>query len=145
MFCCLPKDRQQLKNLAFTRLKIMIVKSCFTLVCQVMKSFMGCIVFWNHLSQASQKSYCSLADELLLCLMKLHLGTKKEDLAIHFNITNTCVSKFCHKWIDMMSVELKCLVCWPDHEVLHDNMLSCFQIHFSKVVYIIYRLLQSFH
>ena len=34
----------------------------------------------------------------------------------------------------MMSVELKCLVCWPDHKVLHDNMLSCFQIHFSKVV-----------
>ena len=29
-------------------LKTMIVK----LVCQVMKSFMGCIVFWNHLSQA---------------------------------------------------------------------------------------------
>ena len=41
----------------------------------------------------------------------------------------------------MLSVELelKCLVCWPDHEVLHDNMSSCFQKHFSKVhvVYII--------
>ena len=37
----------------------------------------------------------------------------------------------------MMSVELKCLVCWPDHEVIHDNMPSCFQKHFSKVVYII--------
>ena len=57
-------------------------------------------------SQASQESYCSLADELLLCLMKLHLGTQNEDLAIRFNITNTCVSKNCHKWIDMMGVEL---------------------------------------
>ena len=37
----------------------------------------------------------------------------------------------------MMSVELKCLVCWPDHKVLHDKMPSCSQKHFSKVVCII--------
>ena len=86
----------------------MIVKSCFTLVCQVTKSFIGSYSLMESLvSQASQESYCSLADELLLCLMKFHLGTQNEDLAIHFDITNTCVSKDCHKWIDMMSVELK--------------------------------------
>ena len=37
----------------------------------------------------------------------------------------------------MMSVELKSLVCWPDHEVLHHNMSSYFQKHLSKVVCII--------
>ena len=100
-------------------------------------SYMGCIVFWNHLSQASQKSYCLIADGFLLCLMKLHLGTQNVKISNPLQHHQYLCKQNLSKWIDMMSVELKSLVCWSDHEVLHANMSSCFQKHFSKVVWII--------
>lgn len=47
------------------------------------------------------------------------------------------VSTIFHKWIDVMSIELKCLVCWPDHGTVRANLPSCFKKHFSSVICII--------
>lgn len=78
-------------------------------------------------SKKLSTSRCSLADELLIVLMKLRLCVPNEDLGYRFSITTAAVSQMFHKWISIMSVELKCLVHWPDYEKLRQNMPPLFQ------------------
>ena len=42
-------------------------------------------------------SRCSLADELLIVLMKLHLGVPSEDLGFRFSISTAAVSRMFQK------------------------------------------------
>ena len=84
-------------------------------------------------SKNLKNSRCSLADELLIVLMKLRLGVPNDDLGFRFNISRAAVSYIFHKWISIMSIELKCLVHWPDYEKLRQNMPSCFRKHYSNV------------
>ena len=79
------------------------------------------------------KSYISLIDELLLVLVKLRLGVPNHDLGYRFNISSSTVGTIFHKWIDVMSVELKCLIHWPDSITLRENMPSGFRKHFLRV------------
>lgn len=45
-------------------------------------------------SKNSQHRYCSLSDELLLCLMKLRLGLLNQGLAMRFNITKIWLAPY---------------------------------------------------
>ena len=89
------------------------------------------------LSKDESKSHLSLDDELLLVLMKLRLAVPNDDLGYRFNVTPTAVSTIFHKWIQVMSVELKCLIYWPDPVTLKENLPDCFRKHYSKVICII--------
>ena len=82
-------------------------------------------------------SRSELLDEFLLVLMKLRLGVPHKDLASRFKKRENAVSEIFHKWIDVLSVELKCLISWPDDEKLHQCMPKCFQKHYSNVTCII--------
>lgn len=82
-------------------------------------------------------SRSELLDEFLLVLMKLRLGIPHKDLARRFKKRENAVSEIFHKWIDVLSVELKCLISWPDDEKLHQCMPKCFQKHYSNVTCII--------
>ena len=66
------------------------------------------------LSKDLSKTSCPMFDELLLVLMKLRLGVPNDDLGYRFNITSAAVSSIFQKWIHLMSVELRCLIRWPD-------------------------------
>ena len=61
-----------------------------------------------------------------MVLMKLHLGTPTEDLGYQFDIGPSQVSRIFRKWIYLMSVELKCLITWPDSGKLRQNLPQCF-------------------
>ena len=65
-------------------------------------------------------------------LIKLRLGVPNEDLGYRFDITLAMVSMIFHKWITLMSVELKCLIQQPETIALHDNLPSAFQKHFPN-------------
>ena len=85
------------------------------------------------LSKDDKKSTISLFDELLMVLVKLRLGVPNQDLGYRFHVSSSWVSVVFHKWITLMSVELKCLVRWPDSIALHEHLPSTFRKHFSNV------------
>ena len=89
------------------------------------------------MNKDSSKSNCSLFDEFLLVLMKLRLGIQNEDLAYRADITTSNMSHIFQKWIELMSVELKCLVAWPDREKLRETLPSSFKKHFANTVCIL--------
>ncbi len=94
-------------------------------------------LFEPLLSKDESKSRLLLVDELLLVIMKLRLAVPNDDLGYRFNVTPTAVSTIFHKWIEVMSVELKCLIYWPDPVTLKENLPDCFRKHYSKVKCII--------
>ena len=94
-------------------------------------------LFEPLLSKDESKSRLLLVDELLLVLMKLRLAVPNDDLGYRFDVTPTAVSSIFHKWIDVMSVELKCLIYWPDPVTLKENLPDSFRKHYSKVKCII--------
>ncbi len=57
-------------------------------------------------------------NQLLMVLMKLRLGLTFQDLAQHFQISLSSVSGIFHKWLNILSRELKQLIVWPDQEIL---------------------------
>ena len=79
------------------------------------------------------KCFLSVPDEILLVLMKLRLDLPNDDLGYRFKLAPKTVSIMFHKWISIMSTELKCLICWPDSITLRENMPCCFRKHFLKV------------
>ena len=78
-----------------------------------------------------------LIDDLFAVLVKLRLGLPNEDLAYRLNVDPSYVSIIFHKWLNVMSRELGCLVTWPDEEQLRECMSSCFRKHYSQTKCII--------
>ena len=68
-----------------------------------------------------------------MTLVKLHLGVPNEDLGYRFGVLSSWVSVVFHKWITLMSIELACLVQWPDTIALHEHLPPTFRKHFSRV------------
>ena len=64
----------------------------------------------------------STADQFLLVLMKQRLAVSFQDLSYRFRIGITVVSNIFHKWLDVMSRELKQLIVWPDRGILRETL-----------------------
>jgi hypothetical protein len=62
-------------------------------------------------AMGSVGSGLSVGDEFLFVLMKLSRALTNQDLAYRFG---TQVPKVFHRWIDLMAVNLKPLIAWPD-------------------------------
>ena len=74
-----------------------------------------------------------MIDQFFIVLTKLRFGYTNDDLACRMDVSSPLISAIFHNWIDTMSVELKCLIPWPDREQLHHNMPRFFRKHFSMV------------
>ena len=85
----------------------------------------------HHLSHLSKFS------QLLMVMMKLRLNLSDEDLGYRFGVSQSTVSKYWAKIIDIMYVRLKPFVRWPHREQLLKTMPSAFRKHFGKCVCII--------
>ena len=70
----------------------------------------------------------STADQFLLVMMKLRLAVSFQDLSYRFRIGITVVSNIFHKWLDIMSRELKQLIVWPDRGILRETLPECFKL-----------------
>ena len=100
------------------------------------------ILLLTHLSPLVSKekslgSGLTLADELLVTLIKISRAATNEQIGYMFEIHESKVTKIFHRWIDSMFQGLQCLVVWPDKEMIVSNMPSCFKPRYAKTVCII--------
>ena len=72
-------------------------------------------------------------DQFFATLVKLRQNVLMTDLAYRMNVTEATVSKFFHKWLNVMHINLKQLVIWPDKDTLQHNLPSVFQGRFRQV------------
>lgn len=76
--------------------------------------------------------------QFFLTLVKLTNNLSDEDLAFRFNINQSTVSRYFHKWINIVYIKLKNRVLiWPPLSVLKVAMPMCFRRHFPNTVSII--------
>ena len=79
------------------------------------------------------KGSLSSFQEILLVLMKLRLNLEQEDLAFHFEINQSTVSRIFHKWIVVMAEKLKFLIRWPTEKKFAQLCLINFVVFFHDV------------
>ena len=82
-------------------------------------------------------AYVSLADQLLMVLMKLRYADPHQHLAYQFGIDITRVSKIFHHWINDMHAELQPLITWPQRDVQRKTLPACFKPQYSQTTCII--------
>ena len=83
---------------------------------------------------------CSKLDpfeQFIMTLLKLRLGLGDQDLAYRFNISQTTVSRYFGRWLDLLYTKLSCLILWPERDSLLKTMPAEFRKHFRRCVIII--------
>ena len=73
-------------------------------------------------------------EQLMLVLMKLRVNLRDQDLAYRFGISQSTVSRYFSKVMELLYARFSCLVCWPERDQL---MPMEFRKHFKKCVVII--------
>ena len=79
----------------------------------------------------------SVFEQLIMVLMKLHLNLGDQDLAYRFQVTQSTVSRYFNRWINVLYTCLSCLITWPERDELMKTMPMEFRKHFRKCVVII--------
>ena len=100
------------------------------------------VLLLTHLSPLVSKekslgSGLTLADELLVTLIKISRSFTNEQIGYMLEIHESKVTKIFHRWIDSMFQGLQSLVVWPDKEMIISNMPSCFKPRYATTVCII--------
>ena len=75
--------------------------------------------------------------EFVMVLIKLRLNVPFQDLAYHFNISLSSVSRIFNSWITVMDARLSCVINWPNRKDPWKTMPMCFQYTFGRKVTII--------
>ena len=89
-----------------------------------------------HIKRNTQNAL-SQFQEFLLVLIRLKLYSPLQDLAYRFNLSVPTAHRIFDRWIHVMSVRLKFLIQWPEHEELQATMPVVFQRNFGKKVAVI--------
>ena len=79
----------------------------------------------------------TLAQELVMVLIKLRLNVPNLDLAYRFEVSLSTVSRVFKAWMEVLDVRLSPLISWPEREELWRTMPRCFQYSFGKATTII--------
>ena len=69
---------------------------------------------------------CPLFDQYLLTSVKLRLNVGDLDLAYRFGISQASVSRYIHKWVDILYTRLSFLIHWPECPDLMKTMPNDF-------------------
>ena len=88
-----------------------------------------------HVSRQTQN--LSPFQEFVMVLIKLRLNVPLQDLAYHFMVSVTTVSRIFSYWMVVMNVRLKFMISWPEREQLRQTMPMCFQYAFGKKVTVV--------
>lgn len=79
-----------------------------------------------------------LKEQFALTLIKFRLNLMKKDSTYRFNISQSCVSRYLNKWINVLYCRLpKVLLLWPTKEDLEETMPLSFRRKFKDCVSII--------
>ena len=79
----------------------------------------------------------SAFEQLVMVLMKLRLNLGDQDLAYRFQVTQSTVSRYFNRWLDVLYTCLSCLITWPERDQLMKTMPMEFRKHFRKCVVIV--------
>ena len=74
-----------------------------------------------HIPENSARSLTNFW-QFLMVLMKLCLNLFDQDLAYRFGVSQSSVSRYFKKWIEVMFLRLQPLVMWPGREQLKLTM-----------------------
>lgn len=86
----------------------------------------------------AEKCKLSFLEQFVLTLMRLRLFLREEDLAYRFRLSQSTVSRYVRRWVDVMYVRLaRNFMVWPSREHLRMSMPMKFRKHFKNVVAII--------
>ena len=75
--------------------------------------------------------------EFIMSLMKLRLNSRLQELAYHFGVSSSTVSRVHQKWFTAMDIRLQHLIYWPTLEELQRTMPECFVLPFGEKVAVI--------
>ena len=89
-------------------------------------SFMFLIELTSTNRFLSRQPKVSPADGLLLTLMRVRLNLTMAGLAYRFHIGTSTASTVFSNWIDLLFINLKCLIKWPTKEITKRNLLPIF-------------------
>ena len=64
----------------------------------------------------------SAFEQLVMVLMKLQLNLGDQDLVYHFQVTQSTVSRYFNRWLDVLYTCLSCLITWPGRDQLMKTM-----------------------
>lgn len=91
----------------------------------------------DHCSLSTKRSL-QTEEQFLLVLMRLRLNLSEQDLAYRFHISQTSVSSYLAKWIDVMYIRLsRNFMVWPTREALRKSTPTYFRNKFPGCVSII--------
>lgn len=76
-------------------------------------------------------------DQLMLVLIKLRLNLGDQDLAYRFGISQSTVSRYFTKIVDILYTKLSCLIYWPERSELLKTMPMEFCKYFKRCIVII--------
>ncbi|XP_077502617.1 uncharacterized protein LOC144113418 [Amblyomma americanum] len=65
--------------------------------------------------------------QLIMVLIRLHLGLLTQDLSCRFGISNGTVSSIFHAWFDVLAANMTKLIIWPSRQTLQANRPVAFQ------------------
>ncbi len=93
------------------------------------------LIVFLHVSTDLKLNELSLPkfQQFLMTLMKLRLNLGNQDLAYRFGISQSTVSKYFQKWINVMYIRLQPVIRWPSHEELYATMPTDFNSLPGKV------------
>ena len=77
-------------------------------------------------------SNLTLFQQFLVSIIKLRLNLCDQNIAYHFGISHSTISKTFQKWINRMYIRLKPTIKWPDHEEIIKTMSSVFRRNFRR-------------
>ena len=102
-------------------------------------NFNTLMAIFSLVSSAIDNSHTSLSlfQQFILLFMKFRLNLGDQDLAYRFGVSQSTVTHYLRKWIDVMYVRWQFLVKWPDREQLLKTMHMEFRKCFGKCVAII--------
>ena len=67
------------------------------------------------------------ADNFFGVLVKMRMNPPMEDLAKRLRLHPAHFSRIFHKWLDIMYLNLKQLIAWPDSDIVNQNMPHAFK------------------
>ena len=93
----------------------------------------------ENIPKAIPISSCKLSPfkQFIMTLMKLRHNFGDTDLAYHFNVDKSTVSRYFSKWLELLYVKLSFMILWPDRDDLLKTMPLEFRRHFRQCVIII--------
>ena len=95
------------------------------------------VLFQYIKPQLKQYSILTPFQQLMVTMMRLHLGLSGQDLAYRFRVSIATISRTFAHATDVMYHQLKPLIIWPDRDDLKKTMPMEFRKHFPNCVVII--------